>query len=155
MSAFSEDKSADALAAALTFEGVKIAMNQDKNGMVLKLSIHPNDVPKDLLTAWVGSRFQVVMVLLDEDGSPVKGPDTNDGEKAVKSAVMICKNERFQEYVHRQEFVDEISEEAAADAIYLYCDISSRSELKANEKARKEYWKLIENFNEARHKGFV
>lgn len=151
----SEDKSQSAVDAALCFEAVKIAMTQDKNGVILKLSIHPNEVPKDLMTAWVGTRFQAALVQLDEDGSPVKGPDTVDGERAVKSAGMMARNERFQEYLHRQEFADEISEEAAVEAVKLYCDIGSRAELRNNEKARKEYWRLIAGFDEARHKGEV
>ncbi len=45
-----------ARAAALAFEAKKIAMTQDKNGVILKLAIHPLHVPPDLYTAHLGAR---------------------------------------------------------------------------------------------------
>ena len=45
-------------------------MMQDKNGTNIKLTIHPNDVPQDLHKDWVGSRYMVVMVKVNEDGTP-------------------------------------------------------------------------------------
>ena len=54
----------------VSFEAVKTSMMQDKNGTNIKLTIHPNDVPQDLHKDWVGSRYMVVMVKLNEDGTP-------------------------------------------------------------------------------------
>ena len=54
----------------VSFEAVKTSMMQDKNGTNIRLTIHPNDVPKDLHKVWVGSRYMVVMVKLNEDGTP-------------------------------------------------------------------------------------
>jgi len=48
-------------------------MMQDKNGTNIRLTIHPNDVPPQLHKDWVGSRYMVVMVKLNEDGTPEKG----------------------------------------------------------------------------------
>jgi hypothetical protein len=50
-------------------------MMQDKNGTNIRLTIHPNDVPPQLHKDWVGSRYMVVMVKLNEDGTPEKGDD--------------------------------------------------------------------------------
>ena len=55
----------------LTFEAVKIAMRQDKNGHVLVLSIHPNDIPNELFSDWLGSRYYVSLVKLNDDETPV------------------------------------------------------------------------------------
>ena len=49
---------------ALSFEAVKVSMNQDKNGIILRLNVHPNDCPKELHTDWVGTRYMVAMVRL-------------------------------------------------------------------------------------------
>ena len=57
----------------VSFEAVKTSMMQDKNGTNIRLTIHPNDVPQDLHKDWVGSRYMVVMVKLNEDGTPEKG----------------------------------------------------------------------------------
>ena len=54
----------------VSFEAVKTSMMQDKNGTNIKLTIHPNDVPQDLHKDWVGSRHMVVMVKVNEDGTP-------------------------------------------------------------------------------------
>ena len=48
---------------AIHFEAVKIAMNQDKNGLILKLAIHPSDAPQDLVVAPVGSRYMIAAVI--------------------------------------------------------------------------------------------
>ena len=55
---------------SVSFEAVKTSMMQDKNGTNIRLTIHPNDVPQDLHKDWVGSRYMVVMVKLNEDGTP-------------------------------------------------------------------------------------
>jgi len=54
----------------VSFEAVKTSMMQDKNGTNIRLTIHPNDVPQDLHKDWIGSRYMVVMVKLNEDGTP-------------------------------------------------------------------------------------
>ena len=64
----------------ISFEAVKTSMMQDKNGTNIKLTIHPNDVPQDLHKDWVGSRYMVVMVKLNEDGAPDERKE-NDQEK--------------------------------------------------------------------------
>ena len=64
----------------INFEAVKTSMMQDKNGTNIRLTIHPNDVPQDLHKDWVGSRYMVVMVKLNEDGTPDEREE-NDREK--------------------------------------------------------------------------
>ena len=58
---------------SVNFEAVKTSMMQDKNGTNIRLTIHPNDVPPQLHKDWVGSRYMVVLVKLNEDGTPEKG----------------------------------------------------------------------------------
>ena len=54
----------------VSFEAVKTSMMQDKNGTNIRLTIHPNDVPPELHKDWVGSRYMVIMVKVNEDGTP-------------------------------------------------------------------------------------
>ena len=57
---------------AVHFEAVKTSMSQSKAGTILRLAIHPNEVPANLHTDWVGSRYMVAMVKLNEqDGSEI------------------------------------------------------------------------------------
>lgn len=62
---------------SVNFEAVKTSMMQDKNGTNIRLTIHPNDVPEALHKDWIGSRYMVVMVKLNEDGTP-EGTSSND-----------------------------------------------------------------------------
>ena len=66
---------------SINFEAVKTSMMQDKNGTNIRLTIHPNDVPPQLHKDWVGSRYMVVMVKLNEDGTPDGGE--NDDIKEI------------------------------------------------------------------------
>ena len=52
--------------AAVHFEAVKTSMSQSKTGTILRLAIHPNEVPPSLHTDWVGSRYMVALVKLDD-----------------------------------------------------------------------------------------
>ena len=52
---------------ALQFETIKIALKQDRNGYVMTLRIHPDDVPDELLRDFVGARYIVAMVRLNDD----------------------------------------------------------------------------------------
>ena len=63
----------------VNFEAVKTSMMQDKNGTNIRLTIHPNDVPPQLHKDWVGSRYMVVMVKLDEEMVKLNKDGTPDG----------------------------------------------------------------------------
>ena len=61
----------------INFEAVKTSMIQDKNGTNIKLTIHPNDVPEQLHKDWVGSRYVVAMVKVNDDGTPEERKDND------------------------------------------------------------------------------
>jgi len=69
----------------ISFEAVKTSMMQDKNGTNIRLTIHPNDVPQDLHKDWVGSRYMVVMVKLNEDGTPDERKENDSKEVTEQS----------------------------------------------------------------------
>ena len=62
------------------FEAVKTSMMQDKHGTNIRLTIHPNDVPEALHKDWIGSRYMVATVKLNEDGTPDERKE-NDGKE--------------------------------------------------------------------------
>ena len=138
--------------ATITFEGVKIAMRQDKNGYILTLAVHPSDVPDSLLRDWVGSRYQVAMVLLNDQDEPVVPQDKSDGEKAVMKAGLLCREREFQDFIMDKFNVDEweregFDEAQCSERLRDYCAIQSRSELKTNEHARIVFNGLLNEFN--------
>jgi hypothetical protein len=130
------------------FEAVKIAMTQDKNGFVLKLSLHPNDTPEDIMRDPVGTRYMMVAVRMDDEGQPSPSADQQEGVQAVRIAGALCGDTRFQQWLALTGATDEISETAAADAVRKYCVITSRAELKTDKQAREKLAGLRAEFME-------
>lgn len=68
----------------------------------------------------------------------------------ITSAVMLCKNRNFQEFMvvrHGRMFRD--LETNAAEALYKECGISSRSELSSNKEAADKFNALVDKFKSA------
>ena len=129
----------------LQFEAVKIAMKQDKTGLILTLNIHPDDAPERLLRDYVGARYQVVMVRLNGDDKPMNR-DVEYHRDPVRTAGILCRDKQFAQYLHEKE---EIFEAKEADVIeWLKCelDISSRTELKDEPQKAKKFWAINEEF---------
>jgi hypothetical protein len=132
------------------FEAVMLGATKDKNGFVLKLAIHPNDVPVDLVADPVGSRYMVGMAKLN-DFNEIEVPSTlKEGQQAVQSAGMLCRLDEFQTYLLLEELSNEKSEEGAKEGLCIHLGISSRAELKENITARKKFNKLVQNFDDWR-----
>mgnify|MGYP001307623177 CR=1 FL=1 len=86
--------------AAVHFEAVKTSMSQSKAGTILRLAIHPNEVPANLHTDWVGSRYMVAMVKLNEQDEPEISVEQREVDKLIASAGMLCRNPSFVEFLH-------------------------------------------------------
>jgi hypothetical protein len=117
----------------LQFEAVKVAFKQDKNGYILTLCIHPDEVPEDLLRSYVGAVYQVVMVRLDHNADP---QEEFESDKAVKTAGMLCRDPKFWEFLHEDSQIFTATEKDAADWLRDFLEIQSRAELKDNAEAR-------------------
>jgi hypothetical protein len=120
----------------LQFEGVKVALKQDKTGYVLNLSMHPDDVPEELLRDFVGARYQVVMVRLDGNEEPMDRQREYEGDRSTRIAGLLCRDPKFWRYLHEDTQILEATEKEATDWLRDYLNISSRSELKTNPQAR-------------------
>ena len=114
---------------ALQFEARKVAMKQDRTGFVLTLSIHPDDLPEELIRDFVGARYGCALVRIQDDESPT--PYTN----RVAKAGMLCRESSFQQYLLDTGLILDKSETSAADAVCEACGIDSRSALNGNQKA--------------------
>lgn len=120
----------------LKFEGVKIALKQDKNGYVLTLGVHPDDVPENLLRDYIGARYQVVMVRLNLTEDPLDRQQEFEGDRAVRVAGMLCRNPKFWEYLEEKNEIMEATEEEATEFLRMHLGVQSRSDLKINDEAR-------------------
>ncbi len=131
----------------LQFEGVKVAIKQDKTGYVLTLSIHPDDIPEELLRDFVGARYGVAMVRIDSNEQPMNREAEFDGEKYVRIAGMLSKDTSFWKYLYEDTQIFEETEKEATEWLRTYLCIQSRSELKTDEMARNLLGKLVKEFN--------
>lgn len=130
----------------LQFEGVKIALKQDKNGYVLTLGMHPDDVPEELLRDFIGARYQVVMVRLNLTEEPLDRQQEFEADRAMRIAGMLCRNPKFWAYLADQALILEETEEEATEYVRTYLEVQSRSELKINEQARVKLEALYKEF---------
>jgi hypothetical protein len=131
----------------LQFEAIKVALKQDKTGYVLTLSMHPDEIPEDLLRDFVGSRYQVVMVRLNSEEQPMDRDKEYEGDKAIRLAGLLCRDEEFWQYLHDDSQIFNPSEEEATEWLRNYLGVKSRSELKTNAEARRLLSTAHRDFN--------
>ena len=131
----------------LQFESIKVALKQNKDGYILTLCIHPDDVPLDLLRDFVGAHYQVVMVRLNDEHQPMDRADEFDGSKSVRIAGILCKEKEFWEYLHEEEQIFIPNEEETTEWMRNYLGVKSRSELKTNLEARNRLQKINEEYS--------
>jgi len=129
------------------FEGKKIALKQTKDGIVMSLAIHPDDIPEELIRDFVGSRYMVVMVRLADTEEPLNRGDF-EATQAVKQAGMICRDPKFWEYLAEDGQLFEKNEAACVDWLTSFLEISSRADLKTNFDARNNFNVLLSEFKE-------
>jgi hypothetical protein len=122
---------------ALQFEAVKVALKQDRTGFVLTLNIHPDEIPSELMRDFVGSRYGVAMVRINDDETGVQY------DNRVKKAGMLCRNREFQYWLKDTGHTTGITEEDAVAFMYEYCGIASRSELNGNAEAKAKFDEMV------------
>src|SRR5512137_1141850 len=119
----------------IQFEGVKVALKQDKTGYVLAVSIHPDDIPMELIKDYVGARYQVVMVRMDGNEQPMDREAEFGGDKSIRIAGLLCREPQFWKYLYSDTQIMQENEKEATEWLRDYLNIQSRSELKTNEEA--------------------
>jgi len=108
----------------LQFEARKVALKQDRTGYVLTLSLHPDEIPEELLRDFVGARYGCALVRIQDDESPT--PYTN----RVSQAGMLCRLPRF------QDFLETNSEEEVASVLCKRLGITSERSCMGTHKHR-------------------
>lgn len=127
------------------FEGVKVAMKQDRTGYVLTLSIHPDEVPEEILRDFVGARYQVVMVRLNGSEQPMNREFEHQRD-VVQLAGILCRDADFQRFLVESGNALEASEKETIDWMKSEFGIASRTELRNNPEAAKHLIIINEEF---------
>lgn len=126
---------------AINFEAVKIGLSQtDKSGVILRLSIHPHDVPTEVLTDGLGSRYVVAMVRLNDQDEIETRQNEQAIQRVIASCGLLCREPDFQSFLG----VD--NEDAAVKYIREKCGIQSRSEFRENINARSIFIDMREEY---------
>jgi hypothetical protein len=125
---------------ALQFEAIKVALKQDKTGFVLTLNIHPDEIPDELMRDFVGARYGVAMVRI-EDNETAKHYDNR-----VKQAGILCKTRTFHLWLKKTHSLDIDSEDDAVEALRTICDIGSRTELNGNKLAQQKFDEMVADY---------
>jgi len=131
----------------IQFEAIKAGLKQSKDGYILTLAVHPDEIPDDLVRDFVGSRYVVVMVRLNEQEQPMHRGKECAGDHAVKLAGCLCRDPDFWEWLHDKEWLMEKTERACTAWLTSYLDIESRTELKKNQEARDLFNRLKVSFD--------
>ena len=131
----------------LQFEAVKIAMKQDKTGIILTLNIHPDELPTDLMRDFVGARYQVVMVRLNDENRPMSR-DHEYSRDPVRTAGILCRDKNFAQYLHDKEEIFEKKEAEVIEWLKMELDISSRTELKDDPQKAKRFWAIYQEYQQ-------
>lgn len=124
---------------ALQFEARKVSLKQDRTGYVLTLSLHPDEIPEELLRDFVGTRYACAIVRIQDDETPTAY------NNRVQKAGMLCRQENFQTFL--SEFIGGfVDEESAATELCRQCGIESRSELNGNLSAQNKFDALVAEY---------
>jgi hypothetical protein len=129
----------------LQYEAVKIAMKQDKTGVILTLNIHPDELPVELMRDFVGARYQVVMVRLNGEEKPMNR-EIEYQRDPVRTAGILCRDKQFAKYLHDREEIFEAKEADVIEWLKGELDIESRTELKEDQQKAKKFWAINEEF---------
>jgi hypothetical protein len=124
---------------ALQFEARKVALKQDRTGFILTLSMHPDEIPEELIRDFVGARYACALVRIQDDESPTEYTNR------VKKAGMLCRNDNF------QDFLEVNSEDEAAAELCKRCGIESRTELHGNAQAKTIFDNLVKEYESLRY----
>lgn len=113
----------------LQYEAIKVALKQDKDGYILTLRVHPDEVPEALLRDFVGARYQVVMVRVADDETPL---NRDNFSEIVKLAGMLPRNPDFRKWLVERGEIFDADEDEATTWLKSQCQIESRRELATN-----------------------
>jgi hypothetical protein len=126
---------------ALQFEAKKVALKQNRDGFILTLALHPDEIPDELIRDFVGARYACALVRINDDESPVQY------NNKVRDAGIVCRQPLFQQFLRDEYSLNVTNETEAAEHLCRMCNIQSRTELNGNAVAIKSFDSLLNSFS--------
>lgn len=134
-----------------TTKGIEVkkdGLTQLQDGCwVLKLKVHPEEMPTSLMTLPMGTRFMAALVEIGDDEEPVVRP--KEKRSHTQQAAICCNDPVFQRYLlekHADFGTEEMTSEDAASYVRTVCGVTSRSELDKDERAAMAWESLWSKF---------
>ena len=118
------------------FEALRVSFRQDKDGYLILLRIHPNDVDGQTMMDPLGQRYYVSLMRVDEDEKPVTHKEKTAGETMVQQAGILCKDPEFRKWMARHGHAFDDSEESVTKGLRDLLNVDSRAALATNEEAQ-------------------
>ena len=128
------------------FEAIKVAIKQDSSGYILTLRMHPDEVPEPILRDFVGARYQVVVVRIADDSSPMNR-DQELGRDTVRSAAILCRDSAFWQFLLESGVILEARELDATNWLKHELGVESRTEIATNAIAKSRFLSIKQEFH--------
>ena len=145
-----------AVANAIALEVKKDGMRQKQSGdWCLSLTVAAADMDTRLTQAGMGTRYQCVLVELNDDESPVdhKGQDREKWRELgpTRQAGMRCNDPIFWGFLTDEYGYSGISDsERAAEVVRVFCGVTSRKDLgKPSRIEARQRWHVLDNHYQA------
>ena len=130
--------------ANMQFECVKVGASQNKDGWILRLAVHPNDMSEGIALAPSGQRYLCVMVEMPETEDDL---DRQEADRAITLAGIVCKERTFWEYIGTLDgFAQPTNEDQCTRALRNILSIKTRSALREDKKARHSFLNMYHEY---------
>jgi hypothetical protein len=144
-----------AVANAIPIEVKKDGLQQRQNGdWVLRLVVQAADMDQRVTTAPMGTRYQAVLVEVNDDETPKEQPkgklDWRDVQPAAQAGIR-CAEPRFRDYLAVEHGINTKTAQEAAEAVRNLCGVNSRAMLGVNHKARTLWHQLDSGYRDWAH----
>ena len=144
-----------AIANAIPIEVKKDGLQQRQNGdWVLRLTVQAADMDQRVTSAPMGTRYQAVLVEVNDDEQPKEQPkgklDWRDVQPAAQAGIR-CAEPRFRDYLAVEHGINTKTAQEAAEAVRTLCGVNSRAMLGVNHKARTLWHQLDSCYREWAH----
>ena len=138
---------------AIPLEVKKDGLQQRQNGdWALRFVVQAADMDQRLISAAMGTRFQVALVEIGDDELPKQKAKLDWREvQPTAQAAIRCAEPHFREYLSIEHGKNTNTKEEAAETIRQMCGIASRTELSTNHKARALWHSIDSGYREWAH----
>lgn len=144
-----------AVANAIAFECKKDALRQTQSGeWKMTLTLQAADMDQRVTTAPMGTRYQAVLVEVNDDETPKEQPkgklDWREVQPAAQAGIR-CAEPRFRDYLAVEHGINTKTAQEAAEAVRNLCGVNSRAMLGINHKARTLWHQLDSGYRSWAH----